>query len=162
MQTYDEPGRARKQCPSCQKYNHVKSKVCGHCNIPFGVKPLSKPDETPESAPKPKFKQESKPVTKSEIETFTGEKRAGFEYYAPHLDTGNPFRKHVITPAGKCTVKLTDFTPEGIKAWADEVAEVYAAKHEHLSKEAVEYYSKQFYKRGDEATEKLIKSVIWA
>lgn len=30
-QVYDEPGKARKQCPACQKYIHTRSTVCPAC-----------------------------------------------------------------------------------------------------------------------------------
>lgn len=33
--TYEGPGRARKLCPNCQKYIHVKNRVCPNCEHSF-------------------------------------------------------------------------------------------------------------------------------
>lgn len=32
---YDEPGKCRKQCPSCKKYIHARSLFCRGCNFEF-------------------------------------------------------------------------------------------------------------------------------
>lgn len=130
MAIYDEPGRGRKLCKSCGKYNGVRTHICENCKAPFPAKGDSpEPQEIKAVTPKPKVvKVETAPTVVQMHESAS-----------------------VIAPAGPCPIKLEGITPDLVMDWKQKVS---AAIPKNLSTDALVYYARQFYDmRSDEYKE---------
>ena len=139
------PSRGRKQCPKCENYIGVRNQNCPHCQHSF-----SKVVD----APKPKQETvKSSPVVASL--PVKSSRDGAFDYYNSEFDTGAQNQIYVLIPSGKCPVKLDNFSKEGIKKWADDVAKHCAENKMQMSKEAIEYFAKQFCKYDSKELEKV-------
>ena len=152
------PSRGRKLC-NCGEYIGVR--VQQHsCGFSFVKKEVVEKPITPVVT---KEKDVSPKITLITEKTKDGgvEANKNFDYYAPHLVTGGAGARNILLPAGKCPVDLKDFTEEGVKAWADKVAEICAESKGFLSRCALEYYSRRYYRYGVEtAKEKVIRKTL--
>lgn len=61
--TYNEPGKAKKQCPSCSLYVHARTLECPNCHHSFGTPKATKLPE--------KIREPKEPVAKKEPTVYT-------------------------------------------------------------------------------------------
>lgn len=113
VKQYDEPGRARRQCPECEKYVHVKVKQCP-CGFDF------------DGYVQPKPQEELTPVEQEGKE------------WAQALGWSG---RVVIAPAGKCPVKLKQVTRAGVKNWFERMLDHCYGEGAMYSPAAFRYYA---------------------
>jgi len=97
---------------------------------PSGVPNAARPDKPAKSTPGAKVPKEPKPKPKPEQE-----------------DTRPDFRRmlNILTPAGKCPVKLTGTTKEEVRTWAEAVVEAGYKDNRNFTFNAVKYFVRHFY-----------------
>lgn len=123
--------KAFRNCPSCNKPNHVKRACCTDCghkfpgSVNYSKKVIEREIASTIQTVKPKVKASKK---KNELK----EKR---EY----LPSGN-----IYTPAGKCPVNLTSPVYQHVYSWVKALNNKFDNR---LSFEAFVYYLNEFFPR---------------
>jgi len=119
VKTYDEGGKGRKRCPSCEKYVGAVTKVC-NCGHEFNGKKVEPSQKsTPPSEPQ---HSESRP-------------RSGYD----------PRLLRVSTPAGECPHKLKGFDYDTVHEWAEQVRAAGRDNGRYYTLRALVYFVRHFY-----------------
>lgn len=105
MQTYNEPGRGRKQCPKCGLIVHVRNKVCS-CGHDFAVR--------------------SKSVVVAKPATPIALCAAVIPAATDDGGVSAKPKGNVLVPAGRCPY---EFDSKNIRDWAKSVIVSYNKKH---------------------------------
>lgn len=100
MKTYNEPGKARKQCPNCNVYVHVRSIMCV-CKHVFR-KPKNEADLSNREATLNGYQEVDKQHSSSTIK------------YSSQAKT-------VTTPAGECPYQIMGESKSDIFNWCDNI-----------------------------------------
>lgn len=163
MTVYDSPGKARKQCPNCQKYIHARSLICGNCKTILGKKKtIDKPEPQVYNEPgrgrklcicnkyigaknkqcpscgSTKFVKREQPVVQP---------REKKPVEAKKLD--EPVSKNyvgslVLTPAGSCPIKLSSQDKEGVLLWCEETFRNGLKQNKTYTVDALKYWFNHF------------------
>ena len=147
MNTHTEPGRGRKQCPSCKIYVGVRTGkcACGHVfeKPVVEVKAETKTETGSEaSQPQPEVKAEEPPSKPAEAKPAKPAKPVvAAQKYS--FDSGP-----VLIPAGKCPVELTGTDEQSVVQWRDAVKKHYQADGQEITDTGVAYYVSTIYNRG--------------
>lgn len=140
MTIYDEPGKARKQCPACKKYIHARSTVCPACDHEF--------------KPGAKEARQAKPIDRTKEGRGRKQCPGCMNYVGVRTQVcacGNDFsvsgsvvkeqeksKEHqealelmaaigyngmniLYTPAGKCPVKLSKTDKNSVAKWCEDI-----------------------------------------
>lgn len=139
-QTYDGPGRGRKQCPECQKFIGVRCHECV-CGYKFGT---NHHKEGARPAPKPR--------AQDGLDRFFSDEEPKPAAQAAVLARPSP-RQHdhcrsVSTPAGKCPVKLGSSNPTEVEFWAHSVVAKGRESGIAYAVSALVYWIREFYEIG--------------
>lgn len=167
MKVYDSPGRGKKQCPKCNVYVGVRNTNCPKCMHSFervntqvekkvnvfdlggqGRKPCKcgkyvgvRTRECPECGHKfekgaPKVKP---PVqkTRDELEAEDFVKSLGGD--------GQLGSNVVLTPSGKCPVKLASAKDEDVVVWCDALMQHGRSENKLYTPSALRYWVRDFF-----------------
>jgi hypothetical protein len=143
-QFYNEPGKARKQCPHCQKYIHARSTVCPACDAE--LKPGAKEARQVKPVDRTKEGRGRKqcPGCKAYVGVRTQVCSCGNDFSVSaavvkvkdktpaQVDAekfreavGYPYHHILYAPAGACPIKLKKNTKAEVFKWCEEVMNHY-------------------------------------
>lgn len=120
VKTYDEGGRGRKQCPSCEKYVGAVTKVCV-CGHEFNSKSKAPKGRQPDSEPEPS---------------------------QPRRTNYDPRLLRISTPAGECPHKLKGTDCDTVQEWAEQVRAAGRENGRYYTVHALVYFVRHFFDLG--------------
>lgn len=150
IKSFKSGQRGYKACSGCGELTGVRTAICPKCGFDFKkkIEPVSEPVNRTKLNDKPSHSYNTTP-------TFL------FKRKDPVPDS--VLNCTLLTPAGPCPVKLTDFSVEGIEDWARKVLQTLfvSPRHKDISVDALEYWSRYFYNlHANKETAALIKSTL--
>lgn len=126
MKTFDDPGRARKQCPQCSKYIGAAGRIC-ICGFVFKNKDKPKPKTIWESAPR----RSSPPQEKEEVSSNSIKLK---NYPIIRVPAGKP--KWIFN-----YTKDSEIDSDALIEWAENMIAFEKTRDQHqLSVDALSFY----------------------
>lgn len=126
-------GSGRKQCPECGNYVGVRSRLCA-CGHEFNsVSPL--PTATPAVPAK----------LRDRIDSFFDE-----DEDTPASAVSDPRVRHILTPSGKCPIRLRGCDREDVELWAHSLVEKGRIERIFYEVSALKYWVRDFYEVGSD------------
>lgn len=127
MNTWNEAGKGRKQCPACKVYVGVRASKC-KCGHIFGEqKATAKAQVTKSKKSKKKIKAAKETPPPEEVK-----ERSNFFVV-------------LSTPSKQCPVELASVSKKDVLEWATEIVEFHRNRNEMLRVEALKYYVRYFH-----------------
>ena len=151
IKTYDEGGRGKKQCPSCEKYVGARNAVCA-CGHEFKKVTSVTASPVPKHAPK-SVGAAAAPVRRTV-------QRDEPQEYTPGRHVFCTVRQRTAIPAGACPHKLNGTDIQTVEEWAEKVRIHCQREHQSwMMLSALKYYAREFYDIfGDSDSYEIVKT----
>lgn len=139
MNTWNEAGKGRKQCPTCKIYVGVRSSNC-KCGFSFAAEKVREKKAQIKTA-------ETKNVSLKKVSGKITTSNSKQEEVPQEEEWIYQYTNHVIlsTPSGMCPVELAIIGRPQVKEWATKLVQFHAKKGEKLKPEALKYYVRHFH-----------------